>query len=95
MPGRRSVGAVKEGMTEFMGQGRDTLCISTVRVNANIFAVQQNGVISQQIMAEPDVLELNGTPGDDFFWIPGFVPANYGIGNVNSAYVQSRPFPSE
>ena len=54
--------SVKKYMAEFMRQGRDPLSGSTIRINADVLAVQHNGVVSQQVTAIPDIFDLYGTP---------------------------------
>ena len=54
--------AVKKCMAEFMRQSRDPLGGSTIRINADVLAVQHNGVVSQQVTAIPDIFDLYGTP---------------------------------
>lgn len=76
---------VKEGVSQLMGHCGYTLGIRTICVDADVLTVQNDCVVTEQVVAIPDVFELYGSPGNDFFRIAGLVAANYSIGHINSA----------
>ena len=81
---------VKESVSQFVSHCGYTLGIRTICVDADVLTVQNDCVVTEQVVAIPDVFELCGSPGNDFFRIAGLVAANYSIGHINSACVQGR-----
>lgn len=55
-----------------------------------VLTVQQNCVVTEQVVAIAYLFEVYGSPGNDLFRVAGLVAANYGIGHINSACVQGR-----
>ena len=81
---------VKQCVSQFMSQSRYTLGSCTIRIDADIFAVQQDGIVTQKVVAKTDVFQFDSPLWDDLFWIPGLIAANHSIGGINYACVQSR-----
>ena len=50
---------VKQCMSQFMSQSRYTLGSCTIRIDADIFAVQQDGIIPQKVVAKTDVFQFD------------------------------------
>lgn len=43
---------VKQCVSQFMSQSRYTLGSCTIRIDADIFAVQQDGIVTQKVVAK-------------------------------------------
>ena len=50
---------VKQCMSQFMSQSRYTLGSCTIRIDADIFAVQQDGIVTQKVVAKTDVFQFD------------------------------------
>ena len=53
--GRAGMLSVKQCVSQFMSQSRYTLGSCTIRIDADIFAVQQDGIVTQKVVAKTDV----------------------------------------
>ena len=47
---------VEECVSQFMSQSRYTLGGCTIRIDADIFAVQQDGIVTQKVVTKTNVL---------------------------------------
>ena len=50
---------VKQCVSQFMSQSRYTLGSCTIRINADIFAVQQDGIVTQKVVAKTDAFQFD------------------------------------
>lgn len=50
---------VKQCVSQFMSQSRYTLGSCTIRIDADIFAVQQDGIVTQKVVAKTDVFQFD------------------------------------
>ena len=50
---------VKQCVSQFMSQSRYTLGSCTIRIDADIFAVQQDGIVTQKVVAKTDAFQFD------------------------------------
>lgn len=61
MPGRSWHASDQTVRPQFMSQSRYTLGGCTIRIDADIFAVQQDGIVTQKVVTKTNVFQFDSS----------------------------------